>query len=471
MTATSSPAESAFIRASLPKLFARTALPMIALMLMNGLLTVVDAVFLGVFVGAEALGAVTLMFPVMMLLVALSALISNGMSSLVARHLGGGNRPQAQAVFLAAQALALLTSLALMLALVLFGDILVLAVAAGREALAEMGATYLRISVFCSPLMLSLGVQGDALRNEGRAGQMALLGLGVTLANMLFNYLLIVVFELGVAGSAYGTALAQLLALLLVLGLRLGGRTTLRPGLADRPRGMGAWLQCWLDIVKLGAPQSLAFLGIALTSGAIIYSLQAVASTNYAATVSAYGIITRLLTFCFLPLLGLSQALQSIGGHNYGARLWQRSDDSLRLGIALALCYCLVVELSLVFLAGPIGGLFVTEAGVVAEVERILPIMVALYIFSGPVMMIAAYFQAIGDAGRAALLSLVKPYLLLLPLILLLPGRIGETGIWLASPIAEGLLLLLTLALLWHTSRQRGLGWGLFYAGVRQPHA
>ncbi|MFG1497910.1 MATE family efflux transporter [Saccharospirillum sp. HFRX-1] len=465
MTASNPPTGSPFLQDDLTSLFARTALPIIAIMLMNGLLTVVDAWFLGVFVGANALGAVTLVFPAFMLMVALSSLISAGMSSLLARHLGAGRAQQAQGVFVAAQGLALLTSVFLMLLFVLWGAAFTEAAAEGRAELAQMALTYLRIIVFTSPLMFSLGVQGDALRNEGRAGWMALMGLVVTLANMLFNFVLIVVFDLGVAGSAYGTAAAQCLALSLIFGLRWSGKTRLRLQLRTGFAQTAELLRSWRDILTLGAPPSLAFFGMALISAAIITSLNAFNTPNYAATVSAYGIVTRLMTLCFMPMLGLSHALQTICGHNHGAQLWQRSDDGLRLGLGVALCYGLVVELTLVFFAEPIGRLFVDDALVVAEVGRILPMMVALYFLSGPMLILGAYFQSLGDAGRAALFSLTRPYLLTLPLLLLLPLLLGERGIWLAMPTAEGLMLLIALLVLAQTERRLGLRRGLFQAG------
>lgn len=79
------PTQNPFITGPLAPIFVRTALPIILVMSMNGLLTVVDAIFLGRYVGADALGAVTLMFPIYMLIVAMATLVSNGMSSILAR--------------------------------------------------------------------------------------------------------------------------------------------------------------------------------------------------------------------------------------------------------------------------------------------------------------------------------------------------------------------------------------------------
>jgi Na+-driven multidrug efflux pump len=96
---------------------------------------------------------------------------------------------------------------------------------------------------------------------------------------------------------------------------------------------------------------------------------------------------------------------------------------------------------------------------VIAEVARILPVFVAGYFSFGP-MMISNYFQSIGDVARSALLSLARTYLFAIPLIFLLPLRLGEDGIWLALPLADAALVVVTLLVL--KARSRNAEWGLF---------
>ena len=112
---------NSFLDGPLSVIFAKTALPIILVMLMNGMLTVADALFLGHFVGQQALAAVTLVFPLYMLIVAFSTLVSGGMSSLVARHLGGGRIDEAETVFASAQWLAFAASLVIMALYLAFG--------------------------------------------------------------------------------------------------------------------------------------------------------------------------------------------------------------------------------------------------------------------------------------------------------------------------------------------------------------
>ena len=459
-TSSKSSARNSFTQGSLAALFAKNALPVIFVMSMNGLLAVVDAIYLGVYVGADALAAVTLMFPIYMFTVALSTLVSSGMSSLLARYLGANNTLRARQLFSGSHGLALLISLLLIGAFVLFGHMITTLMASGNDALAQMGHVYLRISILATPIVFILSLHGDALRNEGHAPLMAAMSLFVTLANILFNYVLIAQWGMGVAGSAYGTAAAQGLALVIVLVYRHWGSNTLTS--VDILRHSP--LSDWKAILTLGAPQSLSFIGMSIVSTATIMATQWMASPHYAATISAFGITTRIMTFYFLPLLGLSFAMQSITGNNYGAEKWHRSDASLRIALSLALFYCFIAELLFLFAPEAIGGLFVHEAAVIAEVGRIMPMMTLMLIAAGPTLIIAAYFQAIGDAKRAAVLSLTKAYIFMLPLLFTLPLLLGERGIWLANPIAELLLLGTTALVLMHTAQQTKRRWGLFTA-------
>ncbi len=454
------PAQSrnSFLDGAMPVIFARTALPIIFVMGMNGFLNVADALFLGHFVGPEALAAVTLIFPLFMLIVALSNLVATGMSSLLARLLGGGRLEEASAVYASAHWLAVVVGLTLALMFLAFGGPAVLLAAGGDADLAAMSSTYLGILMLTSPLMFVLGVNVDALRNEGHVGTMAALSLLVSVSNIGFNYLLIAVLHMGVAGSAWGTVMAQALALGLIVAFRIRSDTVLKPIAVFRHITASSWR----SILALGAPQSLNFVGAALASTAILAALQIARSADYATTVSAYGIITRVTTFTFLPLMGLGQAMQTITGNNHGAGLWHRVGDSFRFAALSALVFCIGVEaLALVF-APQIGGLFVADGAVIAEVARIMPMMLALFVISGPLLLVGVHFQAIGDAGRAAILGLTKPYLFYIPLVFALALGFGDTAIWWASPGSDLLLLGLTTIVLMQNARAKSLRWGLF---------
>ncbi|WP_255356659.1 MATE family efflux transporter [Thioclava sp. SK-1] len=410
---------------------------MMLIMVMSGLLTVVDAVFLGHFVGADALAAVSVVFPVIMITIALSTLVGGGMSSLLARHLGAGNHSDAVAVFAQAHGLALFLSLLLISAFGIFGEVVIDALANGQPDIGRMAYSYLAVMIFATPVQLLLSVHADAGRNEGRAGLMALMSVGVTLANIVLNYLLIVRLNMGVAGSAWGTAIAQGVGLALLLGLRLRGQVILSlTGLRN-----ARWIGQWKAILALGAPVSLSFIGIALVSGTVISTLRLTSDTGYVEGIAAYGIVTRIFSFTFMPLMAIALATQSIVGNNVGAKLYHRSDAVLRIALTVAVLYCAAIEVALLSGSGLVGRGFVSDQGVIAQVGVILHPMSSLYLFAGPVLVLALYFQAIGKPGHTAALTLIKPFVLS-PLLIATLGIIyGAQAIWLAFPIADGIVV------------------------------
>ncbi|MCM2395066.1 MATE family efflux transporter [Rhizobium sp. S95] len=444
--------ENRFLTASPGRIFVSTALPMLAIMVMNGMLGIIDAVFLGHFVGADAMAAVGMAFPVLMLTIALSTLVSGGMSSLLARQLGADDRNAANATFADAHGLALTIASMLIVIFCAGGWNFALRVAGSDGPVAEMVWVFLALTMFGTPIQFLLGVHADAWRNEGRAGLMALMSLGVTLINILLNYILVAVLELGVAGSATGTVLAQALGLVLLAGLRpfLGGMMPLNSLWRNR------WTGSWRRIVALGAPVSLSFVGMALSSASVVLALRLAGATDYATTIAAYGIVTRIFGFAFLPIMAIAMAMQSIVGNNVGARLYTRSDAVLRIAAATALLYCLAVEVLLLSKGTVVGAAFVADPDVIGEVGRLLRRMAAVYLFSGPVLVLGLYFQAIGQPARAALLTMVKPLILLPVLVTIAAAMLGADAIWFAYPLADGAAAVIATLVLAVALKARG---------------
>ncbi|MCO6383078.1 MATE family efflux transporter [Oceanicola sp. 502str15] len=441
--------DSPYLSGPLGPLLLRTALPISLVMMLHGLLTVVDAIFLGRFVGAEALAAVTLVFPGVMLLAALGALVSNGMASVVARALGARDVQGAARAFGGAHGLAVVIWLAVCALGAIFGPGLVRQLAGGDAALAAMGWRYLAILGGGGLIALVLTLQTDGLRVEGRVPLMAMLSIGVTAGNGVLDWLFIVQLGWGVAGSALATLVAQGVAVALVLAMRARGRLVLPLPRPARAR--------WGEMLALGAPQSLSFLGIALSTGAVVAMLRLLEGPDTEALIAAYGIYLRVMAFAFLGMLGLGQALQAIAGTCHGAGLHARANGALKRAMAAAFVYCAAVELALIGARGVLGAVFTEDAGVQAALARILPMILAFYVLVGPVSMVSSFFQAIGDARRAALLGLSRVYLLVIPLSLLLPLGLGERGLWLAPPVADVAMLGLCALVLARLGRGRGL--------------
>lgn len=434
------PQDNPFLTAPIGRLFVSNAVPMAVVMSMSGILSVVDGVFVGRFIGPAALAAVSLAFPIVMILSALATLVGGGMSSLLARHLGAGDHAAAGRVLAGAHGLAMAISATLMALWFGFGARLVEVLAGGNPQVADMARTYLSILIWAVPVQFVLGLNADALRSEGRAGVIAGLSVLVNLVNIGANWVGIVILGLGISGSALGTVTAQAIGLALMLALRARGGGRLPLSVLRRER----WLAGWGRIIGLGLPLCLSFLGIALVASMVILSLRHHAG-DFGTLVAAYGGVTRLLGLAFLPQMAIALALQTIAGNNAGAGRLDRAAAALRLAMATAFLWCLAVMLTGVLAGRMVGGWFGTDPAMIAAVAEILRPMMALYAVSGPVLVLALYFQALGQPGRTAALTLVKPWVLMPLLLLVLPAILGVRGIWLAFPLADAVILALAL--------------------------
>lgn len=169
------------------------------------------------------------------------------------------------------------------------------------------------------------------------------------------------------------------------------------------------------------------------------------AGPDYDTLVSAYGIVTRLLGLAFLPQMAIALAIQSITGNNAGAGRHDRARAALRLAMTAAFVWCLAVSLTGFGAGHALGSGFTDDAAVAGSVARILPLMTALYAASGPILVLALHFQALGRPDLTALLTLTKPWLLTPTLVLALPALLGPRGLWLAFPIGDAIMLALAL--------------------------
>ncbi|MDG0978715.1 MAG: MATE family efflux transporter, partial [Halieaceae bacterium] len=184
---------------------------------------------------------------------------------------------------------------------------------------------------------------------------------------------------------------------------------------------------------------------------------------QYGITVSAYGIINRVMTFVFLPLLGLSLAFQSIVGNTYGAKQLDRANDAIKTSLWVSLFYGFIIQGLILYLSTSIGSWFVDSPMVIDQVDQILPIWTAALFLMGPLMIVGMLFQSIGDAKRAAIMSVVKTYCFSIPLVFVISYYFGVHTIWYSAPAAEVLALAVALVVLYERSDINSFKYGLFF--------
>jgi Na+-driven multidrug efflux pump len=201
-----------------------------------------------------------------------------------------------------------------------------------------------------------------------------------------------------------------------------------------------------------------------LNSAAVISNIRLWEPDHYIATIAAYGIVTRILTFAYLPLMGVNIAFQTICGNNYGARLMARTNGSLKIAVGVAIVYCGLVQVICLLFSSHFGAGFSDDPNVISETARVLPWTTLVYVLCGLPVVLSGYFQSIGDAPKAGIFGLSRTYMMTIPMVFVLPHIFGETGIWMAAPAADiGMIGLIAIVLAVNASRR---GWRF---GVLQP--
>ena len=172
--------------------------------------------------------------------------------------------------------------------------------------------------------------------------------------------------------------------------------------------------------------------------------------------VASYGIISRMLMFALFPVIGVNQGFLPIAGYNYGARKFDRVRESINTSIKYSGALALLIFIIIMAFPSEIVSIFISnsdgmDAATLANNAEILertPTALRWVFAATPVIVIqligASYFQAIGRATPALLLSLTKQGFFLIPLLFILPPMIGILGVWIAFPIADVLSTLLT---------------------------
>lgn len=167
--------------------------------------------------------------------------------------------------------------------------------------------------------------------------------------------------------------------------------------------------------------------------------------------VGAFGICNRLSLFIVMVVVGLNQGMQPIAGYNYGARRFDRVSSVLKLALVIGTVITTVGFVIGTFFATPFVTLFAKDSPELIEMSsHALGLIVMMFPIVGLQIVSTAFFQSIGLAGRSIFLSLTRQLLFLVPAILIMPHLVDDPleGLWLASPISDGLASILAIILL-----------------------
>ena len=420
----------------------KVSVPIMISMLVQALYNVVDSMFVAKY-DPDALTAVSLAYPIQVLMIAVSTGLGVGINSLISRRLGEKRVEDARDAAKNGFFLLLLGYL-LFLIFGLFFDGLFFRISTKDETLRALGETYTGIvTIFSFGLFFSIGFE-RLVQATGNTMLSMIMQLVGAITNIILDPIMIFGYcgcpEMGIAGAAIATVVGQMFSMVLGFILNQTKNPELKLSFRRfRPKG-----ETMKNILTVGFP-SIIMQSISSVMS-MLFNLILMPFGN--AAVSVLGVYFKLQSFVFMPVFGLSNGLVAIVGYNYGARLKKRVYESVKV----ALVYAIVIMAAgmVLFMAIPnvLMGLFdkTADGSIRAIGAPALRIISTHFILAAIGITLSTVFQAIGKGFYSLIMSLCRQLIVLIPVAWLL-SRAGLETTWWAFPIAEVVSLTICLLL------------------------
>ena len=422
------------------KLLKQYALPAIIAQAAASLYNMVDSIFIGQGVGPLAISGLAVTFPLMNLSTAFGTLVGAGAATMLSVLLGQKNYKAANKVLGNVVTLNVIIGITFMALALIFMDPILYFFGASENTLpyAKEYITIILIGNVITHLYFGLNA---AMRSSGSPKK----AMGLTIFTVIFNTILdpvfIFVLDMGIAGAAWATVIAQTAAMLVVLAHFNDKR---RPFHFERGI-LRLDMRVAKDSLAIGMGPFLMNAAACIVTLFINQQLR-----DYAGDlgIGAYGIVNRFIFMFIMICMGLNQGMQPIAGYNYGARQYSRVREvfwkTAKIGIIMTtLCFIFGM-----FFPRAAAGIFTHDPELMDLSARALRITTMIFPIVGFQMIATNFFQSLGMVKKSVILSLSRQILFLLPLLYILPTWIGADGVWASFPISDVLATLLTIYML-----------------------
>ena len=423
------------------KLIIRFSIPSIISMFVNAIYNIVDRIFVGQFVGEDALGGLTITFPLMMVAFAIGALFAVGGATLVSIKFGERNVEHANQVY---GNLLVLTAISC-LSMIILGEIFLpplLMLVGATQTVLPYAQDYMQIILPGLFFQLSSFTMSSLARSEGNPRLAMNSQLVSALTNIVLDYLFIGPLGMGVSGAAIATIIGQFTGFAM-LGYHffLSKKSILTLYIKN--------LKLKLSIVKSICITGMSSFVINLgTSVSASFTNIALSAYGGDAAIVSMGAINSLVTLVIMPLFGLLQGVGPIMGYNYGMGKHDRVKKALYSSILLGTSFALIMFAILELFPEATASLFLDPTSptmlVCASGLRLQALFLPLFPAN---ILVAAYFQSTHRGARALALSLSRQALIILA-VMVIPLLWALTGVWIAGPIAEMLGVILAFCFL-----------------------
>lgn len=430
------------------RLLVRQAVPASIGILVMSLNILVDTIFVGNWIGSIAIAAINVVLPVSFFIAALGMAIGIGGSSIISRALGADNYEHALKTFGNQISLTLLVTIGMVILGLYYVDSLI-PLFGGKGAIFEPAKIYYTVVLYGVPFLALCMMGNTVIRAEGKPRFAMIAMIIPSVGNLFLDYVFIYIFDWGMQGAAWASTGSYLLCFIYILWFFKSPHSELKLSTSH------FYLESGI-LKEIGALGFVTLSRQAVTSITYLLMNNILFNLGGEPLIAVYAIIGRMLMFAFFPVFGVTQGFLPIAGYNYGARKYDRVRQSINTAIKYAALVASLVFVGLMVFPEAITSLFLSNRPDLPEIEKATNLFVMehappamRWVFAAtPIIALqligAAYFQAVGKAIPALLLTLTRQGFFFIPLILILPLYFGEIGIWISFPIADLLSTLVT---------------------------
>jgi len=422
------------------RLLFKLALPTVVAQLINMLYNIVDRIYIGHMpkIGDLALTGVGVCMPVIMIVSAFAALVGSGGAPRASIFMGKKDIESAEKTLGACFGLQIVISAVLTAVLLLWSRDLLLAFGASDNTI-EYAASYMSIySVGTLFVQLTLGMNAFITAQGFTKTSMISVMVGA-FSNILLDPLFIYAFDMGVKGAALATVISQALSCVWVLSFLCGKKTVLKL----KPKNFIPTPKIILPCIALG---TATFIMQASESVIAVCFNSSLLEYGGDIAVGAMTILTSVMQFAMLPAQGIAQGAQPILSYNYGAKNADRVKKTYRLLLKICLAYSVTVWAAVMLFPHTFVSIFTPDASLIAFASRALRVYFAGMVLFGIQIACQMTFVSLGNAPSSVIVAVVRKFLLLLPLIYIMPNFISDAtlGVYTAEPIADILAVTFT---------------------------
>jgi putative MATE family efflux protein len=435
--------------APLGRLLIALSLPGVFSSITTSLYNIVDTIWVGR-LGHEAIAALTIVFPYQILFYAIGGGTGIGISALVSRRFGernvdAANRAAGQIFFISA-----FWGFLFMLVAVLFADDILPLIGATPDIL-EYSKQYFVIISCGAPLMILAMVMSSLFRGSGDAVKPMIIMMTGTVINIILDPFLILGIgpfpEMGVRGAAWATVIAQSGGALLGLLFLITGKTAFRIKAAHiRPD----W-SIIREIYRVGAPTAV----FQITESLVFFLMNTVISSFNSVAIAALGLVIRVSDFAYMPIMGVSHGLLPIIGFCFGARNFKRLWEAVKKAIGGISLLLLGITILIEIFAPQIIGIFSKEPALLSIAIIAMRISMISMTLIGFSILITTTFQGLSQGTTALVLSLIRQFIVFVPLLYLCRWLWGLNGVWISWPIADAGSALVSFSFIYREYRRQ----------------